>query len=226
MKESIRSCIVTALAPFRNLWFRTNFILFKKRKDTVTKKKYYVAVCAIFKDEAPYIKEWVEYYKLIGVEHIFMYNNFSSDGFLEVLTPYINDSFVTLIDWPVEQGQKSAYIDCVKNFSDQCNWIAFFDLDEFFVSAQRKSVGEILASFEEYPSVVANWKTFGSSGIESRDIKTPVIKDFVACTEDFFWGKYFYNTNYKIDYTCRKNSVPIHSVWIKVGGGVYSSCYF
>lgn len=31
--------------------------------------RYYLAAAAIFQDEAPYLKEWIEYHKLIGVEH-------------------------------------------------------------------------------------------------------------------------------------------------------------
>jgi len=29
---------------------------------------YTLAIAAIFKDEAPYLKEWIEYHKLVGVE--------------------------------------------------------------------------------------------------------------------------------------------------------------
>ncbi|KIC71464.1 hypothetical protein DB44_DM00010, partial [Candidatus Protochlamydia amoebophila] len=30
---------------------------------------YDLSVCAIFKNEAPYLKEWIEYHRLIGVKH-------------------------------------------------------------------------------------------------------------------------------------------------------------
>ena len=35
--------------------------------------KYYFSICAIFKDESLSIKEWIEYHKLIGVEHSGVY---------------------------------------------------------------------------------------------------------------------------------------------------------
>ena len=38
----------------------------RKRKD---EKKYQVSICAIFKNEAKYLKEWIEFHKIIGVEH-------------------------------------------------------------------------------------------------------------------------------------------------------------
>ena len=37
-------------------------------------KKYTVAVCAIFKNEGIFLKEWLEYHLLIGVEHFYLYN--------------------------------------------------------------------------------------------------------------------------------------------------------
>ena len=38
-------------------------------------KDYKVSLCTIFKNEAPYLKEWIEFNHLIGVEHFFLYNN-------------------------------------------------------------------------------------------------------------------------------------------------------
>ena len=44
---------------------------------------YDLSVCAIFKDEASYLKEWIEYHKLVGVQHFYLYENENeSDDFL------------------------------------------------------------------------------------------------------------------------------------------------
>ncbi len=164
MKEKIKFILHAVLDPILKLWYMMNFSLFKTgSKDKQQSRKYYVSICAIFKDEALYLKEWVEYYRLIGTDHIFMYNNFSSDNYLEVLAPYIKEDFVTLIDWPVQQGQLSAYKHCIENFSDTCKGIGFIDIDEFFVSRKHVQIGEELKAFESYPVVIANWKTFVSS---------------------------------------------------------------
>ena len=53
--------------------------------------EYSVAIAAIFKNEAPYLREWVEYHKMIGVEHFWLYNDNSSDNFEEILEPYIEE---------------------------------------------------------------------------------------------------------------------------------------
>ena len=39
----------------------------------------YLAVCAIYRNEAPYLREWIEFHRLVGVERFFLYNNESTD---------------------------------------------------------------------------------------------------------------------------------------------------
>ena len=217
MKDKLKSFLHAVLDPTLKLWYKINYALFNIFLRKKMLHKYYVSICTIFKDEALYLKEWIEYYRLIGIDHIFMYNNFSSDNYLDVLAPYIQEDFITLIDWPVQQGQLSAYKHCIENYSYLSNWIGFIDIDEFFVSKKHLQINEELRSFESYPVVMANWKTFGSSAIDARNISNPIIGDFTKCTEDFFWGKYFYNTSYKINFNYRKNKIYVHSLWIKIG---------
>ena len=50
---------------------------------------YNLAVAAIFKDEAPYLREWLDYHLLAGVEHFYLYNNDSTDDYAEMLKPYV-----------------------------------------------------------------------------------------------------------------------------------------
>jgi hypothetical protein len=35
----------------------------------------YLSICAIFRHEAPYLREWIEFHKLIGAERFFLYDN-------------------------------------------------------------------------------------------------------------------------------------------------------
>ena len=45
------------------------------RIHTVQEKKHKVSICAIFKDEEEFLKEWLEFHLLVGIEHFYMYNN-------------------------------------------------------------------------------------------------------------------------------------------------------
>ena len=48
-----------------------------KRDKTVP--KYYLAVCAIAKNEGPYFREWIEWHRKQGVEKFYIYDNESND---------------------------------------------------------------------------------------------------------------------------------------------------
>ena len=51
---------------------------------------YDLAVVAIFKDEAPYLREWLDYHLLAGVEYFYLYNNGLSDGHADYLRRSLN----------------------------------------------------------------------------------------------------------------------------------------
>src|SRR5262245_48829439 len=61
---------------------------------------YDLSFCMIFQNDAPYLKEWIEFHRLVGGQHFYLYNNLSTDNYQEVLAPYIREGIVELIDWP------------------------------------------------------------------------------------------------------------------------------
>ncbi len=60
-------------------------------------------ICAIFRNEAPYLREWLEFHLLQGAERVYLYNNRSDDDFLSVLAPYLADGVVRLIEWSLDK---------------------------------------------------------------------------------------------------------------------------
>ena len=94
--------------------------------------KYKFAICSMFKNEAKFLKEWIEFHRLIGAEHFYLYNNESTDNYLEVLKPYIDKNIVELIDWESTEEhaifgidnnlwvpyQIGAFTDCIKNIKN------------------------------------------------------------------------------------------------------------
>ena len=49
----------------------------------------YLAACTIYRDDAAYLAEWIEFHRLMGVERFFLYDNGSTDDHREVLAPYL-----------------------------------------------------------------------------------------------------------------------------------------
>ena len=42
-----------------------------------------LAICAIFREEAPFLEEWLTFHSGVGVTHFYLYNNYSTDNFRE-----------------------------------------------------------------------------------------------------------------------------------------------
>ena len=143
----------------------------------------YLAACAVYRDEAPYLCEWVEFHRLIGVERFFLYDNRSTDDHREVLAPYVDEGIVLLHDWPIFPAQMQAYEHCIKHHGDDARWIAFLDLDEFLFSPTGSPVSELLVPLERHPGVGANWAVFGSSGHVRRPPGL-VIESYLRRTAD------------------------------------------
>ncbi len=182
-------------------------------------KKYHIAVCQIFKDEASYLREWIEYHVLIGVEHFYLYDNNSSDGYGHVLQPYLDRGIVTLIKWPKNQAQVEAYEDCIRRFRDESDWIGFLDVDEFVVPVEAHSLKKFLDMFSRTPAVLLYWRFFGSGGRIDRDLHGLVTEDFtVASAKLYTKGKCFYNTHYDYLWNDPKNGSMFHMLWTKVCG--------
>ena len=128
----------------------------------------YLSVCAIYKDEAPYLAEWVEFHRLVGVEQFFLYDNRSSDNHREVLAPQIEEGVVTIRDWPQHPGQMPAYRHCLEMHRGDSRWIAFIDVDEFMFSPTGDPVAELLTEYEPWPGVAINRPVFGPSGHSTK----------------------------------------------------------
>lgn len=136
--------------------------------------KYQLSIVAIFQDEAPYLKEWIEYHRLLGVDHFYLYNNSSSDNYLEVLNPYLNAKIVELKNWPSPRDkdwtdyQIAAYNDCIEKCRKKTNWLAMLDIDEYIVPRETDSLKEFLKPYETMhgvAGVVINWQMFGTSDV-------------------------------------------------------------
>lgn len=160
-------------------------------------RRYKVAVCAIFKNEGRFLKEWLDYHIVAGVDHFFMYNNNSEDNYNDVITPYIERGIVTLIDWPQNHAQMECYRHCYEEYKNICEWIGFIDLDEFVCPISRSSIGEWLDKFKKKPGVAIYWKQFGSNGILEHDFSKLVIEQYTQCWPKLSsYTKMFLNTRY------------------------------
>jgi hypothetical protein len=145
-----------------------------------------LAVGAIFKNEGPYILEWVAFHRVVGVDRFFIADNASDDGSTELLAALDRAGIVTHIPFPGVPGrppQLPAYAEILRRHGREADWISFIDADEFLLPvAPELSLRPTLAALHRRPevgAVVANWAAYGSSG-EATAREGLVIERFTA----------------------------------------------
>ena len=152
---------------------------------------YDLAFVSIMKNEGHYIKEWLDYHLLAGVNHFYIYDNDSTDNMKEILQPYIDAGIVTYIFYPGKAKQMEAYNDAVKKFRFYCRYMAFVDADEFFVPKSNRSLSEIadeiLSGFKvSTAGFEAQWFMYGSNGEEKADYTRGVLERFTRRQKNMF----------------------------------------
>jgi len=129
----------------------------------------YLSICASYRWEGPYLREWVAFHRVMGVERFFLYDNDSDDEHLEALAPYVEDGSVVLRHWPeYPMGQVKAYARCLEEHARDSRWMAFVDIDEFLFAPDGRPLPEVLRRYERWPAVGVNRVTFGTSGHDTK----------------------------------------------------------
>lgn len=149
--------------------------------------QYNLSICAIFRDEGPYLKEWIEFHRLVGVQHFLLYNHLSVDNFREVLQPYIDNKIVEVIDLTDEIESRShwgsiqtgSYNDGLAKLSGVSKWVAFIDSDEFLYPVKKDNLNTVLKNYEKFGGVCAHWAMFGTSHIPKIPEKVLQIEALV-----------------------------------------------
>ena len=150
---------------------------------------YDLAVVTIMKNEAPYVKEWLDYHLLAGVDHFYIYDNESPDNLKEVLQPYIDAELVTYTFYPGKCRQLEAYIDAVKQYKYFCRYMAWIDADEFIFPKSKPTITEvaddILSNVPHYVAGLGvNLNAYGSNGMEKADLSRSVLERFTRRAEN------------------------------------------
>ena len=172
-----------------------------------------IALCAIAKNENLYIREWVEYYKNLGISKVFLYDNNDIDGetFDEVINDYIQSNFVEVIDVRglelvyifKEYGceiQQRCLIDCYKNRVSDFDWVFFCDIDEFLTFKDRYTLELFLNQemFNDTDTILIPWVHYDDNNLVYYDNR-PVVERFTHISKQQWYAtKPIVRTNKKI----------------------------
>ena len=172
--------------------------------------KYYSSVLAVFKNESHIIEEWIEHYKSIGIEKIYLLNDLSTDDFLSKIQKYIDSKFVELKNVAVEDNdkqmvwrQRHLYNKYYGKILSETKWVAVLDLDEFLYSPINKNINEILKKYDNssFQEIIVDWYLFGSSGYDEQP--KSVVESFVKRGEKVAREYSFSQDGYEACWRCK-----------------------
>lgn len=145
-------------------------------------KKYYCSICLLAKDENDYIEEWLDWHVNLGVDHFYIYDNSSAAPMRESI-PLRYRERCTVIDFPDPHAhtQLECYADCLKKFSEESQWIAFTDADEFIRTVNGEPLPEFLKEFEQHTGIYIGWIVYNANGLAEQDSR-PVRERFIQRT--------------------------------------------
>jgi hypothetical protein len=141
-----------------------------------------LAACMMFRNEADYLEEWLEFHDRVGFEHFFLYENLSRDDWRpRIPKRLIEAGRVTITTVTHEKAQLQAFNHCLRSVRGRVKWLALLDADEFVYPAREgESMPEILTEFSDAPAVAINWQMFGTNGHILRP-QGRVLDNYRAC---------------------------------------------
>jgi len=125
-----------------------------------------VGICAIMKDVyEPYLIEWLDHHRSIGVDYFFIYDN---DSIIPVESV---DDDVIIFKVSGIAKQITTYDKCLADMKSKilphCDRLAFIDEDEFII-CENNDIKKTLQEYTKYPALGITWRVFGSSGLKVR----------------------------------------------------------
>lgn len=129
-----------------------------------------LAMMSMFRDETRFLREWVEYHRIVGVDRFYLLCCDDAEELPAVrraLAPYED-----ILDWAVfddrsENWQMRAWIRLLDLYGDRCKWACMTDVDAFLLPMRGDTVPPLLEPYDKegIAGVGVYVSTFGDSGL-------------------------------------------------------------
>jgi len=135
------------------------------------KKKYYLSACILIRTIEPFLfAELLHYYRLVGVEHFYIFDNLGIYDLRDLLR---GNEDITLHIVDGETGQENVlmgvYNFCMYEYREETEYLVYVDDDEFInFTEQFHSIPEVLRHLEEPDLLVLNWLFMGCGTYRTR----------------------------------------------------------
>ena len=121
-----------------------------------------VCLCTLGKNENKYARQFVEHYKNLDVDKIFIYDNndIFGENFEEVIKDYIDSDYVEILNWRGKTKQiLNITNDCYEKNNMNYDWLIFYEFDEFIFLKNFTSLKTYLSNnrFNDCKKICLNW---------------------------------------------------------------------
>ncbi|GJY33459.1 glycosyltransferase family 92 protein [Tanacetum coccineum] len=145
----------------------------------VKRTKHELCVCTMLWNQADSISEWITYHSWLGVEKWFIYDNNSDDDIQEVIKKLDHDGYnVSRHVWPWIKTQEAGFSHCAIRARDECNWVSFMDVDEFYYFPRGGSLRTLVSNYTSSSSIGelrTSCHSFGPSGLRLEALDTTLM---------------------------------------------------
>lgn len=139
-------------------------------------------ILTVIKNEHEYLDEWIKYHIELGVDHIFIFEDFGSDSHKEICDKYGDKVSLNGIECLLDDDTKKevlelkltrennpqtiyfkkglTYIQKMHSY----NWCFVIDNDEF-ITLDNANFENIFELYKDYDAFVLQWKIYGANGL-------------------------------------------------------------
>ena len=144
-------------------------------------QKYFICFCIMGKKENLYAREIIEHHKKLGFDKFIIVDNndLNSQKFSDVLQDYIDSGLVEIVDKIgkiINQGETYHFL--YEKYNHKCQWLNFFDFDEFLVlhpqNGKNITIQEFLnhERYKKCDAVLVNWLMYSDNELLHYDNRT------------------------------------------------------
>jgi len=195
----------------------------------MTTKKYFLSFHTIFilRENIQWLEEFIIYYKNLGFEHFYLYDNTGSLGyagsspnknkygypiqehaeeqFAKIMETY--GDCITYYKWqprdtpdgPIVYAQIAGMVDVINRFGHETEWMAFMDLDEFLISPSNV---HIVNYFRTLPESVSGVAVCQKKFVDRHEVVGQYITQDYRCVDHLSIG-----VDVGVKYIVRSNKV-------------------
>lgn len=128
------------------------------------------ACISVVKNAEKSIAEWLAFHLAIGADAIFVLDNGSTDGTVEIVKQFANRFDIRFAEWPMTSAdyQVRGFSQAIHECRDEFDWCACIDVDEFIMLPTGRTLGEVVDVPASVSAIAMNWAMFGSNGHVAR----------------------------------------------------------